>query len=89
MQWPEAVASSLKTEQKVKAKVARSERPSAIRMDSILSDFTRLRIHLHCRKGLEEIVRDEVKDDIAKHGEFRILEVRSGLVVMTPLGLFL
>ena len=76
------------TEQKVKAKVARRERPSAIRMDSILSDFTRLRIHLHCRKGLEEIVRDELKDYIAKHGKFRILEVRSGLVAMTPLAPF-
>jgi SAM-dependent methyltransferase len=57
-------------------------------MDSILSDFTRLRIHLHCRKGLEEIVRDEVKEYIAKHGKFRILEVRSGLVAMTPLAPF-
>ena len=76
------------TEQKVKAKVARSERPSAIRMDSILSDFTLLRIHLHCRKGLEEIVRDEVEETIAKHGKFRTLEVRSGLVVMTPLAPF-
>src|SRR5512136_976278 len=45
------------TEQKVKASVARRQRPSAIRMDSLLSDFTQLRIHLHCRKGLEEIVR--------------------------------
>jgi len=76
------------TEQKVKAKVARSERPSAIRMDSILSDFTLLRIHLHCRKGLEEIVRDEVEETIAKHGKFRTLEVRGGLVMMTPLAAF-
>jgi 23S rRNA G2445 N2-methylase RlmL len=72
------------TEQKVKANVARRERPSAIQMDSTLSDFTRLRIHLHCRKGLEEIVRDEVKDYIAKQGKFRILDVRSGLVAITP-----
>ena len=57
------------TEQKVKASVARRERPSVIRMDSTLSDSTRLRIHLRCRKGLEEIVRDEVKEDIAKHGK--------------------
>jgi len=76
------------TEQKVKANLARRERPSAIRMDSVLSDFTRLRIHLHCRKGLEEIVGDEVKDYIAKHKKFRIVEVRSGLVAMTPLAPF-
>jgi 23S rRNA G2445 N2-methylase RlmL len=76
------------TEQKVKASVARRERPSVIRMDSTLSDFTRLRIHLHCRKGLEEIVRDEVKEYIAKHGKFRIVEVRSRLVAITPVAPF-
>jgi 23S rRNA G2445 N2-methylase RlmL len=75
----------LQTEQKVKAKMARTEKPSAIRMDSFLSDFSRLRIHLHCRRGLEEIVRDEVKDSIAKGGKFHILEVRSGLVAIKPL----
>jgi 23S rRNA G2445 N2-methylase RlmL len=76
------------TEQKVKANVARRERPSVIRMDSLLSDFTRLRIHLHCRKGLEEIVLDEVKEDIAKRGKFRIVEVRKGLVAITPVAPF-
>src|SRR5512143_3827970 len=35
------------TEQKVKASVARREKPSVIRMEKILSDFNRLRIHLH------------------------------------------
>src|SRR5512136_1070568 len=72
------------TEQKVKAHVARSERPSVIRMDHLLSDFTRLRIHLRCRKGLEEIVRDEVKESIAKHRKFRIVEMQSGLVAIRP-----
>jgi len=76
------------TEQKVKASVARRERPSVIRMDSLLSGFSRLRIHLHCRKGLEEIVRDEVKESIEKHGKFRILEVRSGLVAIAPVAPF-
>jgi len=76
------------TEQKVKASVARRERPSVIRMASTFSDFTRLRIHLRCRKGLEEIVRDEVKEYIAKHGKFRIVEVRSRLVAITPVAPF-
>jgi 23S rRNA G2445 N2-methylase RlmL len=76
------------TEQKVKANLARRERPSVIRMDSLLSNFPLLRIHLHCRKGLEEIVRDEVKEDIAKRGKFRIVEVRSGLVAITPVAAF-
>jgi 23S rRNA G2445 N2-methylase RlmL len=72
------------TEQKVKASLARRERPSAIRKESIFSDFARLRIHLHCRKGLEEILRDEVKDG----GRFRIVGVRSGLVTITPVAPF-
>jgi 23S rRNA G2445 N2-methylase RlmL len=76
------------TEQKVKASVARRERPSSIRIDSILSDFAHLRIHLHCRKGLEEIARDEVKEYISKYGKFRIVKVRSGLVAITPLAPF-
>ena len=76
------------TEQKVKASVARRERPSVIRMERILSDFTRLRIHLHCRKGLEEILHDEVKEDRTKHGKFRIVEVKSGLVAITPVAPF-
>jgi 23S rRNA G2445 N2-methylase RlmL len=53
-------------------------------MEHLLSDFIRLRIHLRCRKGLEEIVRDEVKEYIAKHGKFRIVELRSALVAITP-----
>ncbi len=72
------------TEQKVKANVARTERPSAIQMDSLLSHFAGLRIHLHCRKGLEEIVRDEVEEDAAKRRKFRILKMQSGLVAITP-----
>ncbi len=76
------------TEQKVKASVARRERPSAIRMDSLFSEFKRLRIHLRCRNGLEEIARDEVKEDTAKHGKFRIVEVRRGLVAITPVAPF-
>jgi len=72
------------TEQKARASVARRERPSVIRTESLLSDFTRLRIHLHCRKGLEEILRDEVKEHIARLGKFRILQVQNGLVAITP-----
>jgi 23S rRNA G2445 N2-methylase RlmL len=78
----------LQTEQKVKANVARRERPSIIRTDSLLTDFARLLIHLHCRKGLEEIVRDEVKDRGTVHGKFRIVEVRSGWVAITPVAAF-
>jgi 23S rRNA G2445 N2-methylase RlmL len=76
----------LQTTQKVKANVARSQSPSAIRMDGVLSGFTGLRIHLRGRKGLEEIVRDEVNE--AARGKFRVTEVRGGLVAITPLAPF-
>jgi len=72
------------TEQKVKASLARQERPSTIRMERLLFGVTGLRTHLHCRKGLEEILHDEVKEYIAKYRKFRIVEVRSGLVAITP-----
>lgn len=76
------------TEQKVKASLARKERPSAIRMDRLLSGMSGLRIHLHCRKGLEGILLDEVKEYIRKHGTFGVMKVQSGLVVLKPLGPF-
>ena len=71
-------------EQKVRASLARQERPSTIRMDSYLSELPGLRIHLHCRRGLEEILEDEVKEQIPKNKKFRIAEVQSGLVAITP-----
>ncbi len=73
-----------RTGQKVKANLVREQNQSIIQMDRILSDFSRLRIHLHCRKGLEEIIRDEVKDRFAKHKKFRIIGMQSGLVIITP-----
>jgi 23S rRNA G2445 N2-methylase RlmL len=78
----------LHTRQKVNANVARSQNPSAICMDSVLSDFTGLRIHLHCRRGLEEILRDEVNEATPARGKFRVAEVRGGLVAITPLAPF-
>lgn len=76
------------TEQKVKARVARTQRPSAIRMDGVLSRFAGLRIHLRCRRGLEAIVRDEFEERIGLKGKFRIAEVCSGLVAITPVAPF-
>jgi predicted RNA methylase len=76
------------TEQKVKASLARSQSPSAIRMDATLSDFAGLRIHLCGRRGLEAIVREEAEDFIKTHGKFRIADVSSGLVALTPVAPF-
>jgi predicted RNA methylase len=73
------------TELKVKASVARSQSPSIVRMDGLLSKFSGLKIHLRGRSGLEEIVRDEVAELITKKKQFRIDSVSPGLVVLTPL----
>jgi 23S rRNA G2445 N2-methylase RlmL len=67
------------TEQKVRASVARSQRPSSIRMDAVIPDFAGLRIHLRGRTGLEDIVRSEVE----AQGKFRVLDVQPGLVAIT------
>lgn len=72
------------TEQKVRASVARKEQPSSIRMDRSYSRFSGLRIHLRCRRGLETIVREEVKEFIEKRGTFRLMNVHDGVVELTP-----
>ncbi len=76
------------TEQKVRANLARSEAPSRVRMDQVLTEFWGLRIHLHGRYGLEQVVKDEVEEAIQAKGQFRIVEVRSGLVALTPVKSF-
>ncbi len=66
------------TELKVKASVARRQEPSAVRMGEPLA-APGLRVNLHCRSGLEEILRDEVE----AQGKFRVASVTSGLVTVT------
>ncbi len=78
----------LQTEQKVRAAVARQSSPTIVRMDSVLSDFKRLRIHLRCRRGLEDIVNDELEDAIAKGLRVRVLEVGRRFVAVSPLAPF-
>jgi len=79
---------SRQTEQKVKARVARAQTGSAVRLEGVLTGFAGLRIHLRGRKGLEGIVREEVEEAASKHGKFRVAEVASGLVALTPLAPF-
>ncbi len=76
------------TELKVKASLARAESPSVIRLDRVFSPPRGLRIHLRCRKGLEALVRDEVREFIAKHGKFRLLEFRGRCVAIAPIAPF-
>ena len=78
----------MQTEQKVKASVARRQGPSVIRMETLLPRFDRLRIHLRCRKGLETILQEEVKEYIAALGKFRLVDVHSRRVALTPIAPF-
>jgi predicted RNA methylase len=84
----EALDLSPSTEQKLKANLARSQSPSAIQMDGVLSDFAGLRIHLRGRRGLEAMVRDEAEHAIKTRGQFRFEGIRVGLVALTPLAPF-
>jgi len=75
-------------EQKVKAGIARRERPSMIRFNGVLADFAELRIHLRGRNGLERIVSDEVEQLQRKLGKLRVAEVQRGRVAIVPLAPF-
>ena len=77
-----------RTGQKIKAGLARNESPSSVKMRGILSEFKELRIHLHTRRGLEQILRTEVEEYIGSHGRFRLVEVRSGLVAIQAVAPF-
>lgn len=79
---------SPQTEQKVKASVARTQSPSAVRMDRVLADFSGLRIHLRGRSGLERMVCNEVEQLAKTQRKFRVKEVTSGLVALTPVAPF-
>jgi predicted RNA methylase len=72
------------TEQKVKASVARRDQPGMVRLDRVLERYERLRIHLRCRRGLEQLVRDEAQEHFGRRGAFRLLGVQSGYVAITP-----
>lgn len=76
------------TERKVKASVARREQPGAVRLNHVLARVQRLRIHLRCRRGLEQIVREEVMESAAARRQFRFLGVHAGYVALTPVAPF-
>ncbi len=68
---------------RVAARIARLTEPGEIRMDRILSRPSGVRIHLHCRKGLERILADEAR--VLLKEIFEVKSVMSGLVVVEPL----
>jgi 23S rRNA G2445 N2-methylase RlmL len=70
------------SEQKIRANVARQTNPSSLRMDEILERYDTLRISLRCRKGLEALLAEEVKESAKHGGKFRLLEIRGCHVVV-------
>lgn len=76
------------TELKIKAGLLRNQAPSSIKTSAILSNFSNLRIHLRGRRGLECFVKEEIADYIQHHAQFRVLEVKDGLVVISPISSF-
>jgi hypothetical protein len=76
------------TEQKLKARVARTQAPSSIRMQKRLDRWAGLRIHLRCRRGLEEIVRDELEQAVQAGAPFRIIETARSYVALAARGPF-
>ncbi|MFQ3242940.1 MAG: 23S rRNA G2445 N2-methylase RlmL, partial [Lentimonas sp.] len=74
----------LQTEQKVKAKLARSEQPSAVRLDAKMGQARGLRIHLRTRRGLETFVRDELQAHPKLKDRFKLLKVSAGCVAISP-----
>jgi precorrin-6B methylase 2 len=78
----QAGALDVRTEQKVKASVARAQ-ASTVRLDRALSEFAGLRIHLRGRRGLEQFVRTELEENPQTRKKFHVAEVSDGLVALT------
>jgi 16S rRNA G966 N2-methylase RsmD len=74
--------------QKILARFARGQKPSAIRPESILSNFAGVRLRLRGRRGLEGAVREEVEASARRGGKFRVMESGRGLVGITPVAPF-
>lgn len=70
---------SLLDDHRIRARVARRQSPSAILLDSRLPSG--LRVHLRCRRGLEQIVADEVRELSNKLGLSHV-ETLIGCVVV-------
>lgn len=76
------------TEQKVKAKLARGNETSEVRLDVKLTKTKRLRIHLRTRRGMQTFVRDEILAHPTLKRRFEILKVSPGCVAISSTGNF-
>lgn len=79
---------SVRTQQKVQAAVTRRNAVTAIRLDVKVPARPGLRVHLRCRKGLEESVRGEWEDSPRMRTLFRPVGTGPGLVVIEPMAPF-
>jgi 23S rRNA G2445 N2-methylase RlmL len=70
------------TEQKVKAGLARREKPASLNLEATLPVNGSLLIHLRCRRGLEKFVKDEAAEKLRAHDGFRIGAMRPGCVTL-------
>jgi 23S rRNA G2445 N2-methylase RlmL len=70
--------------QRIKAKVARAESPSVIRLDARFDQFRNIDIHLRCRSGLEQFVIEEVE----RTKQFRVRQKLRGLLIIEAPGPF-
>lgn len=70
--------------QKAQANVARESHPGKIDWEASFRFVPGIRIHFHCRSGLEEILENEV----VEKNLFRILQRFPGMVAVEPLGDF-
>ncbi len=71
---------------RVAARAARQSAPGDIQLDRALSRPSGVRIHLHCRRGLERILADEAR--VLVPDLFTVKSVTTGLVAVEPLGPF-
>jgi SAM-dependent methyltransferase len=68
--------------QKIVANVARLEDPGTVDLKRNFAEFSGVRIHLQCRRGLEGILKEEAGSVFQREGKFCILECRPGVVVV-------
>ena len=69
------------TEQKVKASVARQQEATSVNLEATLD--APVEVRLHCRKGLEQIVREELEAN-PRTRNFRIKEIRDSILIICP-----
>ncbi len=69
--------------QKVRANVIRDLQPGAIACNAIFAEIASLLVCLRCRRGLEDIVRDEVESAFPKN-RFRVASTAPGLLLLRP-----